>query len=120
MESDRDSQMVRRSSRRKIPTKSLGDNSTPGSSIKRAAEDSQMLRGDSQENSNSLKSKDSDDRPFKRPKRSLGKTPAKIRGQPNLPPGQTPLDFALQQVTPEELRGWKGWCEIESDPVSRL
>lgn len=35
-----------------------------------------------------------------------------------LAPGQTPLDFALQQVTPEEVHEWKGWCEVESDPVS--
>ncbi len=29
-----------------------------------------------------------------------------------------PLEYIQKAATQEELESWKGWCELESEPVS--
>jgi hypothetical protein len=40
------------------------------------------------------------------------------RKQPSKEPSPDPMEAAMTPLTDEERRGWPGWVELESEPVS--
>jgi hypothetical protein len=58
------------------------------------------------------------DDPRRRGRKVQHKAPYRTQGLLNLI--EDPLKYVMVSTTASELETWKGWCEVESEPVCRI